>query len=194
MEYKIQLKSFSSPEWVDLVMNNFDDFLVEHADGERKVAANSMGLVAKYPDKKEIIPLLVENAIEELEHFRMVYDIMKKRGVALRHSIPKDEYAVALIKKAHSGRVERFLDRLLIVSISEARGMERFQAVENALTDPELKGIYKKIRTDEEKHSTIFTEMALFYFDKDTVLSRLNYWIDVEDEIFNSLPLRPGLH
>ena len=194
MNYRPELKSFSSQEWIDLVMENFDEFLIEHADGERKVAANSMGLVAKYPDKKEIIPLLVENAIEELEHFNMVYEIMKERGIPLRHSIPKDEYAVALIKKAHSGRVQRFLDRLLIVSISETRGMERFQAIENALTDPKLKSIYKKIRTDEAKHGTIFTEMAMIYFDKDTVLSRLQYWVDVEDEIFNSLPLRPGLH
>jgi len=168
--------------------------LQDHADGERKVAANSMGLIAKYPDKVEMIPELVQNAIEELVHFKMVYKLMLERGVQLRHSIPKDEYAVAMIKKAHSGRVERFLDRLLIVSISEVRGKERFGAMEEVLEDPQLKSLYRKIRIDEEKHGTIFVDLALMYFDEDVVAKRIKYWEDVEDEIFNSIPLRPAIH
>ena len=189
-----QLKTFSTKEWTDIVLDNFDEFLQDHADGERKVAANSMGLIAKYPDKVEMIPELVQNAIEELVHFKMVYKVMLERGVQLRHSIPKDEYAVAMIKKAHSGRVERFLDRLLIVAISEVRGKERFGAIENALEDPKLKSLYKKIRIDEEKHGDSFIELALMYFDEDRVATRVKYWEEVEDEIFNSLPLRPALH
>jgi tRNA-(ms[2]io[6]A)-hydroxylase len=189
-----QLRSFSSKEWTDIVLDNFDAFLQDHADGERKVAANSMGLIAKYPDKVEMIPELVQNAIEELVHFKMVYKLMLERGVQLRHSIPKDEYAVAMIKKAHSGRVERFLDRLLIVSISEVRGKERFGAMEEVLEDPQLKSLYRKIRIDEEKHGTIFIDLALMYFDEDVVAKRIKYWEDVEDEIFNSIPLRPAIH
>ncbi len=189
-----QLKTFSSQDWVDIVLNNFDEFLQDHADGERKVAANSMGLIAKYPDKVEMIPDLTQNAIEELVHFKMVYKLMLERGVQLRHSMPKDEYAVAMIKKAHSGRIERFLDRLLIVSISEVRGKERFGTIENALEDPKLKALYRKIRIDEEKHGSVFVDLALLYFDKDIVEKRIKYWEEVEDEIFNSLPLRPLLH
>lgn len=189
-----KLKTFSTKEWTDIVLANFDEFLQDHADGERKVAANSMGLIAKYPDKVEMIPEIIQNAIEELVHFKMVYKVMLERGVKLRHSIPKDEYAVAMIKKAHSGRVERFLDRLLIVSISEVRGKERFGAIEDALTDPKLKSLYRKIRIDEEKHGSTFIDLALLYFDEKQVAERIKYWEDVEDEIFNSLPLRPHLH
>ncbi len=194
MDYKPELKTFSSQEWVDVVLENFDQFLIEHADGERKVASNFMGLIAKYPDREEIIPEIIEQAIDELKHFKMVYNLMQKRGISLRHNLPKDEYSVALIKKAHSGREERFLDRLLIVSISETRGMERFQAIEDALEDPELKQMYRKIRLDEAKHGHIFTKMALVYFDEKTVFDRLKYWVDIEDEIFRNLPIRPGLH
>jgi len=189
-----QLKTFSSQEWTNIVLDNFDEFLQDHADGERKVAANSMGLIAKYPDKVEMIPHLAQNAIEELVHFKMVYKVMLERGVELRHSMPKDEYAVAMIKKAHSGRVERFLDRLLIVSISEVRGKERFGAIENALEDAKLKALYRKIRIDEEKHCSDFIDLALLYFDEDQVAERVKYWEEVEDEVFNSLPLRPLLH
>ncbi len=189
-----QLKTFSSQEWVNVVLDNFDEFLQDHADGERKVAANSMGLIAKYPNKVEMIPDLTQNAIEELVHFKMVYKVMLERGIQLRHSIPKDEYAVAMIKKAHSGRIERFLDRLLIVSISEVRGKERFGAIEDALEDPKLKALYRKIRIDEEKHGSVFVDLALLYFDREQVKKRIKYWEQVEDEIFRSLPLRPHLH
>ena len=189
-----QLKTFSSQEWTNIVLDNFDEFLQDHADGERKVAANSMGLIAKYPDKVEMIPYLAQNAIEELVHFKMVYKVMLERGVELRHSMPKDEYAVAMIKKAHSGRVVRFLDRLLIVSISEVRGKERFGAIENALEDAKLKALYRKIRIDEEKHCSAFIDLALLYFDEVQVAERVKYWEEVEDEIFNTLPLRPLLH
>ena len=189
-----QLRTFSSPEWANIVLDNFDEFLQDHADGERKVAANSMGLIAKYSDKVEMIPDLAQNAIEELVHFKMVYKVMLERGVELRQSMPKDEYAVAMIKKAHSGRVERFLDRLLIVSISEVRGKERFGTIENALEDPKLKALYRKIRIDEEKHGSLFVDLALLYFDEKQVANRIKYWEEVEDEIFNSLPLRPLLH
>ncbi len=194
MKYVPELKTFSSQEWTDVVLNDFDEFLKDHADSERKVSANSMGIIAKYPDKVEIIPLLIENAMEELEHFRLIYDVMLERGIQLRHSMPKDEYAMAMIKKAHSGRVERFLDRLLIASVSEIRGKERFRAVEKALSDEKLKAIYKKIAADESKHGHIFTDMAMTYFDEETVKKRLDYWIDTEDEIFRNLPIRPSLH
>lgn len=194
MDITPKLKSFSSQEWIDVVLSNFDEFLQDHADGERKVAANSMGLIAKYPDKVEMIPELIQNSIEELVHFKMVYKVMLSRGVELRHSIPKDEYAVAMIKKAHSGRVERFLDRLLIVAISEVRGKERFGAIENALTDSKLKNLYKKIRIDEEKHGNAFIELALLYFSEEQVSKRLEYWEEVEDEIFRNMPIRPALH
>lgn len=194
MELIPKLKTLSTKEWTDVVLNNFDEFLQDHADGERKVAANSMGLIAKYPDRVEMIPELVQNAIEELVHFKMVYKVMLSRGVQLRHSIPKDEYAVELIKHAHSGRVERFLDRLLIVAISEVRGKERFGAVENALTDPKLKSLYRKIRIDEEKHGNTFIDLALMYFSEEQVANRVKYWEEVEDKIFGSLPLKPALH
>ncbi len=82
MEIIPKLKSFSSQEWIDVVLNNFDEFLQDHADGERKVAANSMGLIAKYPDKVEMISEIIQNAIEELVHFKMVYKVMVQRTMS----------------------------------------------------------------------------------------------------------------
>ena len=194
MKLRPVLKSFSKPEWVQAVLNDFDAFLIDHADGERKAAAMAMGLVAKYPNRVEIIPKLIENAIEELEHLRIVYELMRRRGLQLTHSLKQDEYVTRLMKMTHDGREEKFLDRLLLASVIEQRGMERFQALEDALEDEELKKFYRQIRIDEAKHGYIFVEMALNYFDEETVKKRLNWWVDREQEVFESIPVRPLIH
>ena len=80
MKSSIALECVSSPEWVAAVMEDFDAFLQDHANCERKASAMAMSFVAKFPDRVEIIPELIETAIEELEHFQSVYEIMKERG------------------------------------------------------------------------------------------------------------------
>ena len=49
-----------------------------------------MSLVAKYPNRTEIIPELIAIAVEELEHFQQVYQVMEKRGLQLSLTIPED--------------------------------------------------------------------------------------------------------
>ncbi|MEO1624721.1 MAG: tRNA isopentenyl-2-thiomethyl-A-37 hydroxylase MiaE, partial [Bacteroidota bacterium] len=132
--------------------------------------------------------------VEELEHFQQVYAIMEKRGIQLAHSIPGDPYIKGLIKKMHSGIEERFLDRLLIGSVVETRGAERFKMVADALEDVELKRFYKMLWTSEAKHGHIYVKMALNYFDETKVYDRLRWWVDEEGKIINSLEIRSALH
>lgn len=194
MKLRPVLKSFSSQEWVEAVLNDFDAFLIDHADGERKASAMAMGLVAKYPNRVEMIPDLIDNAIEELEHLRIVYELMEERGLQLTHSLKKDEYVARLVKMTHDGREEKLLDRLLLVAVMETRGQERFFTIEKALKDPKLKAIYHQIGMDEDKHGYIFVDMALNYFDKDIVKRRMEWWVDREQEVFESLPIRAAIH
>ena len=175
-------------------MGDFDAFLQDHADCERKASAMAMSFVAKYPDRTAIIPELIETAVEELEHFQQVYQLMEKRGIQLQHSIGEDLYAKRLIKMCHSGREERFMDRLLIASVLETRGAERFKLVSEAQEDKELWRFYKNLWTSEAKHGHIFVKMALNYFPKDKVYDRLSWWIDREAEVINDLEIRPALH
>lgn len=184
----------SKKEWLDAVMADFDTFLKDHADCERKASSMAMSFVAKYPDRLEILPELIETGVEELEHFQMVYKLMESRGIQLNHSIGEDLYVKALIKLCHSGRSERFLDRLLIASVVETRGAERFKMVAEALTDPELKKFYKMLWVSEAKHGHIFVKMALNYFSEDQVYERLKWWIDREGEIINGLEIKAALH
>ena len=176
------------------VMSDFDRFLQDHADCERKASAMAMSFVAKYPDRKEILPELIDTAVEELEHFKQVYALMESRGVGLPAKMEEDQYVKRLLKFCHSGRNERFLDRLLIASVLETRGAERFRKIADALEDPELKRFYKMLWTSEAKHGHIFVKMALNYFERHQVYERLEYWIEKEDEVIKGLEIRPALH
>lgn len=194
MKLNLDVKVPSKKEWVDVVLNNFDAFLQDHADCERKASAMAMSFVAKYPNRVEIIPELIETGIEELEHFQQVYALMQARGIQLQHSIGEDPYMKALITKCHSGREERFMDRLLIASIVETRGAERFKMVADNLEESELKKFYKMLWVSEAKHGHIFVKMALNYFDEKVVYDRLNWWVDIEANAIENLELRPALH
>lgn len=194
MKYALDLAGPSPEAWVETVMADFNRFLQDHADCERKASAMAMSFVAKAPDKKEIIPELIDTAIEELEHFRMVYDVMARRGVPLRKEIEPDEYVNRLIQLCRSAPEERFIDRMLLASVLECRGAERFRLIADALEDEELKRFYKMLWTSEAKHGNIFVKMLLNYYPEDEIYPRLQYLMEKEYEILLQLPIRPALH
>ena len=194
MKLSVGLLVNSPTQWVDAVMNDFNTFLQDHANCERKASAMAMSFVAKYPNRVEIIPELIETALEEMEHFRDVYAIMEKRGVMLPHEISQDQYVKQLLDYCRSGREERFLDRLLLASVIECRGAERFQLVAGALEDEVLKKFYKRLWTSEAKHGNIFVKMALNYFNQDEIYVRLNELNEIEADVLNSLPIKAALH
>ncbi|MEZ5024424.1 MAG: tRNA isopentenyl-2-thiomethyl-A-37 hydroxylase MiaE [Chitinophagales bacterium] len=131
----------------------------DHADCERKASAMAMSFVAKYPDRKEIIPELIETALEELEHFQEVYAIMEKRNINLPASMAKDPYLQALLPYCRSDRDNRFMDRLLIASIAETRGAERFKMVAD---NYKMKIWQNFIKNRHLKQSTILLKVTLF--------------------------------
>lgn len=194
MKFRIDLDVESSSEWIATVMGDFDEFLKDHANCERKASAMAMSFVAKYPNRVEIIPELIDTAVEELEHFRSVYQIMEARGIELTHEIGKDHYVSELLSKCRDGREERFMDRLLLASLVETRGAERFRMVYEALEDPILKKFYQELWASEAKHGEVFVKMALNYFDEKEVYKRLEEMTADEAIVLKSLPLKPALH
>jgi len=194
MKVSADLVCASPSPWINAVMNDFDTFLQDHADCERKASAMAMSFVAKYPDREEIIPLLIETAIEELEHFQQVYQIMQSRGVLLPQSMGKDPYIQQLLAACRSGREDRFVDRMLLASVVECRGAERFRLVYEALPTGELKKFYHHLWASEAKHGDIFVRMLFNYFPQDVVYKRLEELIEVEAQIIQNLEIRPALH
>ena len=194
MKYRIDLKISSSNAWIDTVIADFDTFLKDHANCERKASAMAMSFVAKYPNRKEILGELIEIGIEELEHFKKVYQIMESRGIMLPHEIGQDLYINRLIELCRSGREERFMDRLLLASLVETRGAERFKLVYENINKPDLKSFYHKLWASEARHGEVFVRMCLNFFDEKSVYKRLSEMIEFEAEILESLPIKAALH
>lgn len=194
MKLSIELACASSKEWIEAVMNDFDSFLQDHADCERKASAMAMSFVAKFPDRVEIIPELIETAVEELEHFQSVYKIMEERGVQLPAKMAQDLYVKELVDHCRSDVENRFLDRLLLASIVECRGAERFRLVYEHLPEGDLKKFYHNLWASEAKHGNIFVKMALNYFDEDVVYNRLKELNEIEAEVISKQPIKAALH
>jgi tRNA-(ms[2]io[6]A)-hydroxylase len=189
----IDLTVSTDPEWVRVILDNFDEFLQDHANCERKASAFAMSLVVKFPDRTRIVDDLIALAREELEHFQQVYQLMSRRGIELAGDT-QDPYVKQLIELCRHGRDERFLDRLMVASIIECRGAERFRLISEALDDTELKRFYRDLWACEAKHGNIFVDMALEYFDRDTVYTRLQELAEQEGRILGGLAWRPALH
>jgi len=194
MKLNLDIACPSKPEWIAAVMADFPAFLQDHANCERKASAMAMSFVAKFPDRVEILPELIETAIEELEHFQQVYQLMEKKGIRLSKEMGKDPYVTLLLPHCRSGREDRFLDRLMLASVLETRGAERFRLVSEAQTDPELRRFYKLLWASEAKHGHIFVKMALNYFPKEEVYERLQFFIEKEAIAINQLEIRAALH
>ncbi|MEM6575894.1 MAG: tRNA-(ms[2]io[6]A)-hydroxylase [Pseudomonadota bacterium] len=188
----IDLVTATDPDWVQVVLDNFDEFLADHANCERKASALAMSLVVKYPDREPIIPALIELAREELVHFQQVYDLMRRRGVSLISDAP-DPYVGELQKLMRHGREERFIDRLLISSVIECRGAERFGIIAKALSDPELKAFYHELWAAETKHGHQFADMARKLYGDD-IYPRLQELMEAESEIVTRLPWCASIH
>lgn len=191
----IDLMYQTPPEWAETALADFGHFLADHANAERKASALAMSFIVRYPDRKKIIPPLIELAAEELEHFQQVYAEMEKRGVDLIGD-EQDAYVNALIKLCRHGREERFLDRLLVSGIVENRGAERFRLVSEYMAgrDEEMRVFYRDLWATEAKHANLFVDLALEYFDHDQVYARLQELTRAEAEIVQALPWRASLH
>ena len=107
----------------------------------------------------------------------------------------EDPYIKALLELCRTDPPNRFLDRLLLASIIECRGAERFRIVWAALeNDAELKEFYHQLWVSEAKHGNIFVKMALNYFDEQQVYLRLTELNEAEGKIVQTLQLRAALH
>lgn len=190
-----KLRAETPQEWASFVADHLNEFLVDHAACERKASANAMSFVVRYPDREDIVAKAAEIAREELEHFEQVFAIMRERDVALA-SDEKDPYVNALLAESRATGTDRLLDRLLLGSIIEYRGCERFAmlARELASRDHELDHFYRELAASESKHRNDFYDLALVHFPAEAVQSRLEHLLDCEAAIVRELPIRAALH
>jgi tRNA-(ms[2]io[6]A)-hydroxylase len=189
----LRLRTETPREWTDVVLSDFDAFLVDHAACERKASATALKLVSHYSDRTELVRALIPFAQEELEHYAQVMEIILDRGLSTRPD-EKDPYVGALMKLIKRGPEPYFLDRLLILAVIEARGCERFGILAEALEPGPLKDFYTDITRSEARHHGLFVRLAKAYFASEVVQQRLDELLDAEARIVEELPFRAAVH
>jgi len=189
----LKLKCNSSDVWLKAVLDDFDTFLLDHASNEKKAASVALSLVAHYPDKPDLVAAAIDVSIEELCHYREVFGLIRERNLTLAAD-RKDVYVNQLRGAFRQGREEYFLDRLLVAAVVEARGLERFARIAEALPQGGLKGFYQSLARSEARHAELFLSLAHRYFAENCVRVRLESLLDLEARILKSLPSRAALH
>jgi tRNA-(ms[2]io[6]A)-hydroxylase len=83
---------------------------------------------------------------------------------------------------------------MLIASVIECRGAERFGLLARELEDETMRALYARLWKAELKHGHLFVHLLLKEFDERLVYSRLRELLEFEATIVADLELRPALH
>ena len=191
---ELKLKYTTPIEWAHKAVKDIDSFLQDHADAERKVANMCLSLIAKYPNRIEIIDELIQISVEELLHFKQVYELIRYRGHQLNGVFQKDPYIKGVMSIVRSGSEELFMDRLIIASIAELRGSERFKLIGEVVDDPKISKFYTNLYVQELEHINSFIKMSKCYFDSEVVDKRTEEILIKEAEVSANLPWRSAIH
>ena len=156
----LRLKLPTDPRWVDIAEKNISEILTDHAYCEQKAASSAISFIVQYPEYPELVDAMAALAKEEMEHFEMVHDQIKKRGYELGRE-RKDNYVAELRKFFKGGdRIRQLVDSLLLAAMIEARSCERFRVLSKGLDEPELKEFYADLMKSEAVHYTMFLKFA----------------------------------
>jgi len=189
------LKLKTDPRWVTIVESNIEEILTDHAWCEQKAATNIITIITYNSEHVDLVTDLLEIAKEEIEHFQMVHNIIKERGLTLGRE-RKDHYVNELFKfmKKDGSRNDAFIDRLLFSAMIEARSCERFKVLSQNIEDKELAEFYRVLMISEAGHYTTFLKFARKYTEKVDVDKRWAEWLEFEGELITNYGTKETVH
>ncbi|MET1057709.1 MAG: tRNA-(ms[2]io[6]A)-hydroxylase [Pedobacter sp.] len=189
------LKLLTDPRWANIAESNLEEILTDHAWCEQKAATNAITLITQNSEHMDLVEELTAIAIEEMQHFQMVVEIIKKRGYTLGRE-RKDDYVGRLVKfnRRDGSRNSAFVDRLLFAAMIEARSCERFRVLSQNIKDTELAQFYHELMVSEAGHYTTFLNFARKYTIDIDVDKRWKEWLDFEGELIQSFGNREAIH
>lgn len=189
------LKLLTDPRWANIAESNLEEILTDHAWCEQKAASNAIMLITQNPEFEDLVSELTDIAIEEMDHFRMVINIIKERKYTLGRE-RKDDYVGQLMKflKKDGSRNQAFVDRLLFAAMIEARSCERFRVLSQNIKDQELATFYHDLMVSEANHYTTFLNFARKYSTDVDVDKRWKEWLDFEGHLIQSYGTKEYIH
>lgn len=189
------LKFDTETSWVDVAKNGLQQLLTDHAFAEQKAASNAVSIIINYSEETALVKDMSDIAIEEMEHFRMVHNIMIERNMVLGQAT-KNDYALKLQKFfPHTGnRKEALVHRLLVAALIEARSCERFKVFADNLQDEQLSKFYLDLMVSEANHYTLFLGYARKYMDKSIVNKKWSDLLAFEAEMMKTRGTTAKVH
>src|SRR5215207_4700454 len=110
--------------WLSKTLDQLPAVLVDHAHLERKAATSALNL-EKYRDLFPRVEELNAIAIEELQHFQLVLELLKRRDIPFSQPFPSP-WITGLMRSIRSGQRHQALDHLICFSLIEGRSCEKF--------------------------------------------------------------------
>jgi len=189
------LKCTTQKSWVSIAENNLQQLLTDHAFAEQKAAAAAMSLIIGYSEDADLVTKMQAIALEEIEHFGRVHNIMKARNMTLMQD-QKSAYAQHLFKffDKTKDRTQSLVNRLLISALIEARSCERFKMLSLHLKDLELAAFYKDLLASEAGHYALFLGLAKRYASKEVVNEKWEALTRYEAEYIKKQGKSPLVH
>jgi len=189
----LSLRSPTPPAWLDKVEGALDELLIDHAHCEKKAAGVAMNLLFSYVDCLPVARAMTEIVEEELEHFRMVLDLLERRGVRFRKLSPS-AYGARLQSLVRKGEPQRAVDRLLVAGLIEARSCERFALLRDHVGDGELSDFWGGLFESEARHHATYVRLAKEFEAEEAVNARLAELAAAEAEILTPGEALPRMH
>ncbi len=185
----------TDPRWVNIVEKNISEILTDHAYCEQKAASTALSLVVGFPEHEELVTAMIALAEEEISHFKMVHEIILKRGYTLGRE-RKDEYVRALqgFFPKGSSRNTHLVHKLLIAGLIEARSCERFRLLSEELEDQELRKFYRKLMISEAHHYTLFLKLARKFEEEAVVQEKWKNLLAYEAQLMKDLGKKETIH
>lgn len=189
----LSLQSTSDSRWLAQVDTGLDEILIDHAHCEKKAAGVAMNLLFSYVDHVDLARAMTEIVNEELEHFRLVLDLLDRRGIRFRKLTPS-RYGQRLHEFIRKGEPGRAVDRLLVAGLIEARSCERFFVLAEHVVDVELRDFYRSLFESEARHHSTYVRLACGFMPEAAVRSRLHELAGHEAEIIAAGDPFPRMH
>ena len=189
------LKLPTDPRWVNIVEKNIGEILTDHAYCEQKAASTAISIIIGYPEKSELVDAMIALAKEEMSHFKMVHDLILKRGLQLGRE-RKDTYVNQLMTFFPKGgsRGIQLIHKLLYAALIEARSCERFRLLSEELPDEELATFYRKLMVSEANHYTLFLRFARNIGTREEVDEKWERLLIFEAKLMENLGTSETIH
>ena len=166
----------TDPRWVNIVEKDIEEILTDHA----------------YCD---VVDEMVRICNEEMTHFGMVHDELKKRGLQLGRE-RKDPYVHDLMDFIMKGgsREAQFVDRMLFAAMIEARSCERFRLLSEEISDVDLREFYRSLMESEAEHYATFIGFARKYAGNIDVDTRWKEFLEFEATLMGKYGTGQTMH